>query len=215
MAGEKRPRRKREPNWPQDVLTDMSEGIKKRVNCAEILRQLQSKYVGRAGDIPGIRTIERYYQNYWKNNPEPDPMDEPFQWHKLEQYGIPWEASGYLLTLWHGIWNGDLERLFSTEEAKRITAREVLWWWRVHLTAPDISPAHTLMWAGRFVNNEIYHLVTDTEPDFEGFYQALAYRSSEGEEQAEAHQRAVEERRIKPASVILMLPPREKERGEG
>jgi hypothetical protein len=45
-----------------------------------------------------------------KNVPN-SPLDEPFQWHKLEQYGIPWEASGYLLTLWHGIWKGDLELL--------------------------------------------------------------------------------------------------------
>ena len=143
-----------------------------------------------------------------KNLPD-SPLDEPFQWHKLAQYGIPWEASGYLLTLWHGIWTGELEGFYSIEEANRITAREVLWWWRVHLAAPDISPAHTLMWAGRFVNNEIYYLVNNIEPDFEGFYQALAYRSSEGKEQAEIHQKAVEEGRIKPVAVILMLPPRQ------
>jgi hypothetical protein len=70
------------------------------------------------------------------------------------------------------------------------------------------------MWAGRFVNNEIYYLVNNMEPDFEGFYQALAYRSSEGEEQTEIHQKAVEERRIKPAAVILSLPPRVTEKGE-
>jgi hypothetical protein len=148
-----------------------------------------------------------------RNMPD-SPLDEPFQWHKLDQYGLPWEASGYLLTLWHGIWSGELETFYPIEEAKRITARNVLWWWRVHLAAPDISPMHTLMWASRFVNNEIYYLANNIEPDFEGFYQALAYRSSEGEEQAEIHNRAVEEGRIKPVAVILTLPPREKERGE-
>jgi hypothetical protein len=147
-----------------------------------------------------------------KNLPD-SPLDEPFQWQKLEEYGIPWEASGFLLSLWHGIWERKLVE--STEEAERITAREVLWAWRVHLAAPDISPAHTLMWARRFAGNEIGHLVSGMELNFEGLYQALAYRDFEGEAQAEIYGKALEEGRVKPAAIFAgWLPPRKKEGGQ-
>ena len=27
------------------------------------------------------------------------PLEQPFEWHRLEEYGLPWEASGYLLKM--------------------------------------------------------------------------------------------------------------------
>jgi hypothetical protein len=204
-------RKKRDPIWPQDVLLDIGHEIAKGVNCAEILRGLlnDEKYAGREAEIPDLRTIQRMAQPYRKKNPKPDPMDEPFQWDKLAEYGIPWEASEYLLSLWHGIWKGELVE--SVEEAERITARTVLWAWRVHLAAPDISQAHTLMWATRFAGNEIGHIVFGMELGFEAFYQSLAFRNFEGEDQAEAYDKAVDEGRVKPVTVFAgWLPPREK-----
>jgi hypothetical protein len=64
----------------------------------------------------------------------------PFEWHKPEWYGIPTEANGFLLNMWafsleHGT---DRELPPASQDGYLLpTVRQVRWWWRVHLAAPD------------------------------------------------------------------------------
>jgi hypothetical protein len=37
-----------------------------------------------------------------KNMPV-SPLDTAFEWHKLEEYGIPWEASGFIMDMLNGV----------------------------------------------------------------------------------------------------------------
>ena len=31
------------------------------------------------------------------------PLDQPFEWHRLDEYTLPWEAGGYILDMWREI----------------------------------------------------------------------------------------------------------------
>ena len=70
------------------------------------------------------------------------PVDEPFELIDLEEYGIPWEASAYLLEMWAFA----QEHSYFPEIPKYVvwqipkeSFRQARWWWRVHLAAPDLS----------------------------------------------------------------------------
>jgi hypothetical protein len=131
------------------------------------------------------------------------PLDEPFQWHKLTEYGIPWDASGYLLTLWHGIWKGEL--VDSVEDVQWITARDMLWAWRVHLAVPDMWHSFVLWWGRQLASVEMRHIVLGTEPDFDGYYQYLAFQELDGDEGARNYAKALAEGYVKPITLPSWL----------
>jgi hypothetical protein len=79
-----------------------------------------------------------------KNMPD-SPLDEPFRWHKLEEYGIPWEASGFIMDMLNEVhkFRGFVikyknELPFIVPARLIPTFREVIWWWRVHQATPEI-----------------------------------------------------------------------------
>ena len=71
-----------------------------------------------------------------------------YQWHLLDKYGLPWEASPFLLEM---CWVMQHIGLHADETSEKTyehvnvepihlpTVREVLWWWRIHLAAPELG----------------------------------------------------------------------------
>ena len=99
-------------------------------------------------------------------------LDSPFQWHLCQSYGIPWEAGPFLLEMCYVMQHIDLQTdgnfEHTTEDGLTVglihlpLVREVVWWWRIHLAAPelgkDIGTAnHIRSIAGEFVSRELLH----------------------------------------------------------
>jgi hypothetical protein len=146
-------------------MEDISRGITRGVNGAEILRQLKKKYVD-SGDLieeelPDVRTIQRYAKAYSDKNPTPDPLDEPFQWHNLSKYGVPWEASSFLMSVLSECIQAAAKMAEDYDKHRSFpTFRDAIWWWRIHLACPEIEDLVDLQWlANTFVVRELVHQV--------------------------------------------------------
>ena len=128
------------------------------------------------------------------------PLDEPFEWHRLEEYELPWEAGAYLLETWRIVMDGEINQFKELGQVLP-TVRQVKWWWRIHQAAPEIgSKSDVWFLAQRFVNRELTHQVLN-KPLFLADLEAnLAYKPWEGWpenlERFEAYMKAVSEGRI-------------------
>ena len=49
--------------------------------------------------MPGHGSIQKYAQEYDQLPLAVKILDEPFQWHRLGEYDLPWEASEFLLKM--------------------------------------------------------------------------------------------------------------------
>lgn len=123
-------------------------------------------------------------------------LDEPFQWHRLEEYGLPWEASSYLLTMWR---DGQEGKLLPTKKRYVMpppSVREVRWWWRIHLADPDTDMRGVWATAQQFVARELLHALLDKTVDMSDLMAYLAYRPWTDGEHLSTYLRAVKEGRI-------------------
>jgi hypothetical protein len=76
-------------------------------------------------------------------------LDSPFQWHHMESYSIPWEASAYLTEILFNKMpsNNSPARITFPDstppqmilDSTSFTGRIAQWCWRVHLVAPEIG----------------------------------------------------------------------------
>ena len=96
------------------------------------------------------RTVERWIEGF--TEPESNE-DSAFQWHQLEEIGIPWEASDWILSAWVRAKDGRGIPQFTP------TARQVKWWYRVHRAIPDLDDRKVAFIAQRFVAREVAHVV--------------------------------------------------------
>ena len=76
----------------------------------------------------------------------------------MEEAGIPWEASEFLLQMWRAIVTGEL--IYWYREPP--TMRQMVWFWRVHLAAPELKPKFPtgngiLVLAQQFLQRELRH----------------------------------------------------------
>ena len=109
-----------------------------------------------------LRTVSTWCKAFKERRTE---IDDPFEWHRLGEYrvkglDIPWEASRYILDMWHDIKAGkhvNVGRIILAGVKKwpAPTVREVGWWWRVHQALPDIDWLDVHDIAAAFVLREI------------------------------------------------------------
>jgi hypothetical protein len=122
------------------------------------------------------RTVGSWIRGFKSLNPTTLDLDATFAWHKLEDYGLPWEASSYLLAI---------SRLSSEEAIEghyyRPTNRQARWWWRIHQAVPQIDVLSDVWFlAQRFVNRELIAEVLGRPLEFADLEAHLAYRPWEG-----------------------------------
>ena len=103
-------------------------------------------------EAASLRTVKYWVKQFKSLKEEISRLDSPFQWHKLGQYGLPWEAGPFLMEMLRLIQSYNMKvhvvnaQLPSDSTSKTpsipdATVREALWWWRVHQAAPEIGAA--------------------------------------------------------------------------
>lgn len=114
---------------------------------------IRRELVGEFGDLEepaSERTIKYWVKKFKAINDDITKLDSPFQWHKLDQYGLPWESSRFLMDMLRLIQSHNIDINCSNDQLPPdatskstgipdATLREVLWWWRVHQAAPEIG----------------------------------------------------------------------------
>lgn len=134
------------------------------------------------------------------------PIDNPFEWHRLEEYGLPWEASAYLLQVWsHRIeyWRGT-DRLIDEERPEEdpnhsdgpLTARRARWCWRIHLADPELNVDGVLSLSAAFESRDLVHELLNVPLELKDLEVLLAYKPWANEERLEAYRSALIEKRI-------------------
>jgi hypothetical protein len=133
------------------------------------------------------------------------PSDQPFEWHRLEEYGLPWEASEYLLKMACFIqeFEANLFRtlqIFTSDTSPKAppTVRQARWWWRVHQAVSDAEGGYlnVYIWAEEYVRYELYKDILDKDVDVTGLDAYLTYRPWFGEQHLERYTTALDEERI-------------------
>ena len=152
------------------------------------------------------RTVATWVKGFKDLSPRTVGLDSPFEWHRMEEYGLPWEAGGFLLDLamvlsetWIGQANPGSSSL--------PTVRQARWWWRVHQAAPDVVHTGTefgwavgkinlILLAERFVWREMAHDVLGEPLEMDDLEAHLKHRPWESEERRAVYLSAVEQGQI-------------------
>lgn len=140
-----------------------------------------------------LRTISSWVAAFKALDTSPD---DPFEWHRLEEYrekwSLPWESTEFILRMSTLIWKGRLGPSISPP-----TVRSVLWWWRVHIAAPDLDLGRVEREARRFVDRELEILLYGSPVEIDDLYAYLGFRPWDGEEQRKEWRQAIAEGRIR------------------
>jgi hypothetical protein len=122
--------------------------------------------------------------------------DAPFEWSRLQEYGLPWESTHYLLQMWVRV--NEAEEGFNLEAPYNggLTVRQAKWCWRVHLAAPDLEFKDTWQLATDFVYEERHRDYLGKPFDADDLWQYLAYEEWRSEEHRQRYLKAIKERRI-------------------
>lgn len=135
-------------------------------------------------------TIYRVYSNM----PQSD-QDEPFEWHRMEEYGLPWEAGAFLMDMWRFLMTLDLdlweEHAIKGEEVRLPTAREMRWCWRLYLAAPTL-PMESLWRIGNFFSvQELIQEILKEPQSLSGQEAYIAFKPWLDDQHKEKYDRAV------------------------
>lgn len=185
--------RRRQRELDQDVLDEISRLVRnpEQLTAAEIGRRMRGDalFVGKI--LPETRTMERIVAGIRGRLTQ---LDKEFEWHKLEDYDLPWEACSFLLPMWSWVKESGP---FPTRgfHFPSPSAREVRWWWRIHLV--DLELDYMWVWtiAQWFVARELIHDLLDGPLELADLEAYLAYRPWRKDNLA-IYRRAVEDGRI-------------------
>ncbi|MBI4299111.1 MAG: hypothetical protein HY666_05050 [Chloroflexi bacterium] len=144
---------------------------------------LQEEFTGKGTRKPvSIDTVKKWIAEFKKLSTD---LDQPFAWHRMEEYGISWEASGRMLLTWKAYITA-MAPLYEAERraSPHPTVRQVRWWWRVYksVSATDKKdeklPGYLdiAIWGDNFAIREIKSEVLGHDPDFDDLFAYLAFR---------------------------------------
>ena len=163
------------------VLFDEGMRAREKFPAAYIGRKLRDdrRFVHLKERLPEIRAFQRFVKAMMDRVvrfPEKiKELEKPFEWHRLEEYDLPWEASAYLLELWRFALGRDPYSIEDTAIALP-SAREVRWWWRVHLADPDLDMFSVLSLAKAIEVRETIHDLLDMPMELADLEALLAYK---------------------------------------
>ena len=184
-------RPKKDPQTITEIFSLRAQGK----SIDQILNDLGDDRVSRG-------TVAKYTKQFDNSHETDKERYHPFEWHRLEEYGLPWESSAYLLEMWMRI------REYWADEDKSApppgprlppTVRQVRWWWRVHLAVPDgVNTLDIYFWAEHLVRREMFSEVLDSPLDVADIEAYLAYKPWAGPDNLALYSLAVTEKRVEP-----------------
>lgn len=163
---------------------------KQRLSAPKTLDHLQQKFPGRVNF--SVDTVRRLINDLKGMHDTPiwRLLRSAFEWHQMEEYRLPWEASQFLLEM--QTW---CEETYSNHS---FTVHEAQWCWRVHLAAPDFDTQKTWMMAQRFIRREVGAMLWGEPLDMKELETYLRYGSWRSEEHHDRYHKAVQEGRVRP-----------------
>jgi hypothetical protein len=117
-------------------------------------------------------------------------LNSTFEWHRMEEYRLPWEAGQFLL---------EMQAWCEEKYPKHaFTVREAQWCWRVHLAAPDLNIYETWLIAQKFIRREVSSILWGEPLDMEGLEAYLRYGGWRSKEHRDRYHKAIQEGRARP-----------------
>ena len=199
--------RNRQRDMEHDIVSICQRLFKTGHGAAEILKRLERNPRFEGRKLPYIRTMQRLVKDMRTrvaNAPSPVKLlDQPFEWHRLEEHGLPWESGAYLLAMWaftqdhsyfpeipkHVVW-----------QIPKESFRQAKWWWRVHLAAPDLCLLDVYWLANTFALREQAHDVLGIPFNVDDLQAFLAYQPWTTTEAQERYREAVADGHLPPVS---------------
>jgi hypothetical protein len=184
-------------NRLQETETNIKEEIfkvavkppeKQRLSAPKTLDHLQQNFPGRV-DF-SVDTVRRLINDLKKRHDAPAQrhLAAGFEWHRMEEYRLPWEASQFLLEMQAWCEETYVPHAFTVHEAQ--------WCWRVRLAAPDLGFEDTWKQAQDFVYEERHHDLLGEPLDVADLQAYLAHGEWRSEDHRNRYRRAVKEGRI-------------------
>ena len=154
----------------------------------EIMDQLTVEFDTEAVQL---RTVERWVHGFKKAETDMRAMlDGAIEWHRFEDYGLPWEASPFLFEMCYYVVR---QEPFPSGKLELVpTVRQLRWWWRVHLALPTVDKFDVYHLAQRFVAREIMHEALGEELNMADLDAQLIFRPWESDERRSAYQAAID-----------------------
>jgi hypothetical protein len=92
------------------------------------------------------RLIADWVRTFKQQDERQALLDSPFQWSRMELCGLPWETSSFIMEMLADVYQGNEWEAISRGKVPTghffsaiPTFREVIWWWRVHQSCPEIA----------------------------------------------------------------------------
>lgn len=91
------------------------------------------------------RVIANWVKEFKNSDERQALLDSPFEWHLMDQYGLPWEATSclteflFMVEKWRVIDGAQKAVSPRLIIAPPFTVREAIWFWRLHQSAPEIE----------------------------------------------------------------------------
>lgn len=115
------------------------------------------------------RTIRTWIPKYEDLGRKSIDLDHPFQWHRGEDFGVPWEAGGLLM---------DITRCLGW---LAVSFRLARWAWRLHLAVPSLSaPRDIVSIAAGYAWRELRSQVLAKPFHVEDLNAVIAYQPWQG-----------------------------------
>ncbi len=162
----------------------------------QILLRLQAAF---GGDAVSARTLSYWISNFKSLEKEGINIDAPFELHLLEEYGLPIEASSYISEMLYKLsWNPHLPMFPSNpayearNEEWKPTARQIIWWWRVHNMADDFSYEDIYLIASHYCVREILEEIGGIPANYADLNGFMTYKPWRSDERTIAYREAVD-----------------------
>ena len=131
-----------------------------------------------------LRTVEKWRAD-WKE--KPIEADVPFEWHRMKEYGLPYEAGAYLLRMRVFVRDGK-DRFFMTgpvDQGRRpeFSFRLAKWCWWVRQAAPDLCMLDISWLANSCSFRELAHDLTGHPFHLDDMMDYLGFRPWVGQQQ--------------------------------
>ena len=153
-------------------------------------------------DLVALRTVKAWMKEFRDRRRLDGPLDQLFSWRLIEDrqnelVDLSWDASPFVL----GAWAWYLETPSIEDPKPPLSFRQVVWWWRVHLAAPDVNVEDAYWLAQRYVVREQARIYLSDTGGTEDLDTQLAYRPWSDRGLHGMYHRAVREGRIKPINI--------------